>query len=307
MAVYRIYDAAGNPEEIDLESYEPPHAAKIIFCHQDEILDEALAAIKIDDLRFGAAMPWPKTHERMRFRPGEVSAWIGPNGDGKSLLTGFLMAHWATQEQRCLTLSLEMSIRMQLKRILRQLACSEKITRETAIDLTIRRLGNWMAFLDHVGHIDPDETVRLLDFAIRRMKFEHVLIDNLTMICPPSRENDEKSSRFVADLVRIARETGCHIHLVGHIRKPDDDRRLTRYDWRGTGATVDMVHNVVIVQRNMKKARAEEEGVFSDDPDCWLIVDKQRNAEFTGKFGFWFRSPSLRLVESLVDHPQPYV
>jgi twinkle protein len=126
------------------------------------------------------------------------------------------------------------------------------------------------------------------------------------MIVPPGHNSDEQAARFVAGLVQIARETGIHVHLVGHIRKPEDARRLSRYDWRGTGACADMVHNVLIVQGNAKKRGAEERGdsTYDKDPDTSLIVDKQRNGASCAPIGLWWWDKSLSWAESGLDRPR---
>jgi twinkle protein len=109
----------------------------------------------------------------------------------------------------------------------------------------------------------------------------------------------------VLALVQIARDTGCHIHLLGHVRKPDEQRPPSRYDWRGTGACSDLVHNVIIVYGNDRKRRADEKGdaKHAGEPDVTLAVDKQRNGEFRGKLKFWWRPQELQLVQYLGDDP----
>jgi len=263
--------------------------------------DRAWAKIQQSDALYGDAMPWAKTHAKIRFRPGEVTGWIGPNRDGKSLLLGYLAAHWALQETRVVIASLEMDVGLQLKRISRQLLCDE-LPKEADFDMLLRRLSH-LNFLDFVGHLGPAQILKLARHAGER--FRHVIIDNLTLIVPPGRDTDASASAFVRGLVEIARETECHIHLVGHVRKPDEDRWLTRYDWRGTGACPDMVHNVVIVHRNEKKHRKLEAGDNSliEKPDVFLTVDKQRNGEYHGRLGFWWRPIALQLVEYGNDEP----
>ena len=50
----------------------------------------------------------------------------------------------------------------------------------------------------------------------------------------------------------------------------------------------------------MKKRKAiENKSSYSyTDPDGLFIVDKQRNGEFTGKFGFWFHDESLQWIDN---------
>ena len=40
---------------------------------------------------WGDKMPWPKTHELIRLREGELSIWAGMSGSFKSMLCGQVM------------------------------------------------------------------------------------------------------------------------------------------------------------------------------------------------------------------------
>lgn len=257
--------------------------------------------IQQSDALYGDCMPWRKTHDKIRFRPGEITAWIGPNRDGKSLLTGYLAAHWALQETPTLVCSLEMDVGIQIKRLVRQLLCTEAPTRPLFEMLLVRLMH--LDFLDFVGHMPPHQMLAIVSSAGAR--FRHIVIDNLTLIIPPGRNTDESSAIFVRGLVETARTTNCHVHVIGHVRKPDEDRLLNRYDWRGTGACPDMVHNVILVQANEKKRRAAERNDFSHarDADVFITVDKQRNGEFHGRLPFWWRPAALQLVEQWGDEP----
>jgi twinkle protein len=266
---------------------------------EDDFLERTWTKVTQSDALYGDALPWSKTHDKIRFRPHEVTAWIGPNGDGKSLLMGYVAANWALHDTKVLMCSLEMDVGIQLKRLCRQFLCSAAPRRDTVEMLLVRLLH--LNFLDFVGHKSPHEMLTIVRGASER--FSHIVIDNLTLIVPPGRSSDESSVVFVRALVEIARDSGCHIHLLGHVRKPDDQRAPSRYDWRGTGACPDMVHNVIIVYRNERKSRAEEKAdtKYAGEPDVWVRVDKQRNGEYRGKFGFWWRPDALQLVQHLGD------
>lgn len=292
-AVVSIRSAAGASRALaDIPVIESAHDA--------DFEERAWVKIQQSDALYGDAMPWPKTHDKLRFRPGEVTGWIGPNRDGKSLLLGYIGAHWALHESRVLVMSLENDVAIQLKRLSRQLLCTDTPARAD-FSMLLARLYH-LNFMDYVGPMAPRELLPLVREAATR--FRHVIVDNMTLIVPPGRTSDELSAVFVQALVKIARDAQCHIHLVAHVRKPMDPRvMLTRYDWRGSGACPDMVHNVVIVQANEKKRAALEKGEQdqASNPDAYLIVDKQRNGEYHGRMGFWWRPASLQLVANWGD------
>jgi twinkle protein len=302
--VSAIHSATGHVTDIDLDAYHgAPDRQRIVSAYSEISRDRGSHRITQDEEVYGDPLPWAKTHRAMRFRPHEVSAWIGPNGDGKSLMLGSVAFGWALAGRRVLVVSLEMDIGTQVARMARQALCKSDINYDE-LDLLLSKVGLDLFFFDYVGQVSPTRIVALVTYAALRMKCAHVVIDNLTMIVPPGRNSDEEAARFTALLVQVARETGVHIHLVGHIRKPEDDRRLTRYDWRGTGACPDMVHNVLIVQGNGKKRRSEERGEPArDDPDHYLIVDKQRNGAHCPPFLLWFWQRSLSWCESPADSP----
>jgi twinkle protein len=306
-AVLKLVSPSGDVQSIDVQAFmRSEFAGKLVGAGNFDVVERGWACIQQRDCSFGDAMPWAKTQQKMRFRPGEVTAWIGPNRDGKSLLLGYLAAHWALQETRVLMCSLEMDVGLQVKRISRQMLCTETPDKDR-LDMLLQRITIYLNFLDHVGHISPRLVAGLARYAGLVAGFRHIIIDNLTLIVPPGRDTDESSAVFVRSLVEVARDTGAHIHLVGHVRKPErDDRMLNRYDWRGTGACADMVSNVIIVQSNEKKRRKIAAGDFSltGKPDVFVTVDKQRNGEFHGQFGFWWRPAALQLVEHGDEDPK---
>jgi twinkle protein len=306
-SVIQFRSLNGERQNVDLEAFaKTEYPSMILQAMDDEFEQRAWDRIQLQDDHYGDAMPWPKTQQKIRFRPGEVTAWIGPNRDGKSLLLGYLAASWALEQRRVLMCSLEMDVGTQLKRISRQLLCTESPTR-AALGMMLARLMR-LHFFDFVGHMPPHEVLWLVKYAAAAVRCAHIVIDNLTLIVPPGRNTDESSAVFVRGLVAVARETSCHIHLVGHVRKPEEDRLLNRYDWRGTGACADMVHNVIVIQANERKRRAAEREDFSKshEGDVFITVDKQRNGEFHGRMPFWWRPSALRLVEYGSDQPEPF-
>ena len=300
--VLKFRSASGEVQQADVEAFaRTEYPALLQSAFSIDFEERMWARIQQSDKLYGDEMPWSKTHERIRFRPSEVTAWIGPNRDGKSLLLGYLAAHWALQQNPVVMCSLEMDVGTQLKRISRQLLCTDAPHREAASMLLARLC--FLRILDYVGHLPPARVIALAKFAAVSFECKHLIIDNLTLIVPPGRNTDESSAVFVRQLVEVARATNCHIHLVGHVRKPEFDRPPSRYDWRGTGACPDMVQNVIIVYANEKKRRAEEKNdpKYASEPDVYLNVDKQRNGEYQGRMGFWWRPAALQLVQHLGD------
>jgi twinkle protein len=305
--ILKFRSASGQVRDIDLDAFaKTEYPALIRSALDDDFEARAWARIQQKDDTYGDCMPWEKTKQKIRFRPGEVTAWIGPNRDGKSLLLGYLAANWALEQKRTLICSLEMDVGTQLKRLSRQLLCTDS-PEKIAFEMMMARL-LYLHFFDYVGHLPTHRMLSLVKFGAAGLQASHIVVDNLTLIVPPGRNTDEISAVFVRGLVEVARETGCHIHLVGHVRKPDEDRMLNRYDWRGTGACPDMVHNVIVVQANERKRKASEKGDFSraEESDVFVTVDKQRNGEYHGLINFWWRPAALQLVEYPCDEARRF-
>lgn len=250
----------------------------------------------------GATLPWSKTKDNLRFRPGEVTIWSGQNGHGKSLVLGQACMGFLAQGERVCIASFEMRPVITLARICRQaLGCSKPDPDDirgfhTATD-------NALYLYDQQGSVKPDQVLAVARFSADKLNVKHFVVDSF-MKCGipedgPNAFNAQKA--FLDSLCSVAKDTGLHIHLVAHSRKQKDE--LTppgKMDVKGSGSITDQVDNVITVWRNKAKEREFQEKGVSEvhDPDCLLICDKQRNGEWEGKIGLWFIQPSLQFVEN---------
>jgi twinkle protein len=244
----------------------------------------------------------------LAFRPGEVTVWAGYNGHRKSMFTSQVMLDLAVQKQRVLVASLEMAPVRTLARMTRQ-ACGTAIPLPAEID----RFSAWsegrLWLFDHVGKIDGDTCTALCRYFADTLRGHHVFIDSMMMVCG-SEEHMDEQKQFVTSLCRMAVETGLHIHLIAHCRKPaaGDEQPPSKYDIKGTGAISDQAANVVTVWFNRKKAAAKNEAQPYDSltPDALITVEKQRNGAWEGRLKFWFDDASLRFLAERMDSADPY-
>jgi twinkle protein len=134
-----------------------------------------------------------------------------------------------------------------------------------------------------------------------------VFIDSMMMVCA-SEESLDEQKQFMTDTVRFAQETGLHVHLVAHCRKPQqgEDRPPTKYDLRGSAAISDQAHNVVTVWANKAKKQKPDDDL-AGDPDALVTVEKQRNGSYEGKVKLWFDDSSLRFCDDRTSAVEPYV
>lgn len=250
----------------------------------------------------GAVLPWSKTQENLRFRPGEVTLWSGMNGHGKSLVIGQMCLGFLTQGQKVSIASFEMRPVTTLARICRQATgCAKPEPDE--IRGFHEATDNALYLYDQLGSVKPEQVLAVARFCADKLGVKHYVIDSL-MKCGvpedgPNAFNAQKE--FIDKLCSVAKDTGLHIHLVAHSRKQKDEMAPPgKMDVKGSGSITDQVDNVITVWRNKAKEKEfAEKGVSQvAEPDCMLLCDKQRNGEWEGRVGLWFIPSALQFVEN---------
>ena len=300
------------PDSIDFAAYErqTEAAAKVRPASAYVVdLDAQFAPRERSSRR--PRMSSTKLGRCLEFRPGEVTAWAGYNGHRKSLVVGQTFLDLCSQGERCLVMSFEMLPAVTLARMARQAfgsAAPSKRQRDAFMSWTTDRL--WI--FDHMGRFSPGKCMAVLRYFAEELQGTHVAIDSMMMVCE-SEESLDEQKQFVTDLVRVAQETGLHLHLVAHCKKPlDESRPPTKYDIRGSSAISDQVHNVAMVWANRaKKAALEASGAnpeekWLEQPDAMLGIDKQRNGAFEGKLKLWWDEASYRFTNERMTPIEPY-
>lgn len=260
------------------------------------------------------AMTSTKAARFIEFRPAEVTGWAGFNGHRKSMFTSQLMLDLCRQGQRTLSASFEMQPGKQLARMARQasaVAHPSTDWRHAFSRWTDKRL--WL--FDHLGRTTPQAVIGLCRYFALELKGRHVFVDSLMMVCP-SEDTLDQQAQFVGDLCSVARDTGLHIHLVMHARKPqggDESKPPTKYDIRGAAAISDKLDNVITVWMNKARREAMEAGpthrAYAEQeskPDAAITIEKQRNAEWEGRLQMWFDAASLRFCDDRISPVEPY-
>lgn len=251
----------------------------------------------------GASLPWPKTHETLRLRPAEVTLWSGFNGHGKSLVLGQVMLHLLKEQKVCIA-SFEMKPTATLARMCRQALGSNSPT-----DDYVRRFCDKAAeklwLYDQQGTVTPKRLISVVQYAAEVLGVQHFVIDSL-MKCGINDDDYNGQKRFIDSLCAVARDTGCHIHLVAHSRKGQDElSQPSKMDVKGSGSITDQVDNVLTVWRNKPKenliAAGKADAAKLNQPDTYIICDKQRHGEWEGNVGLWFDKAGMRFMEQKVN------
>lgn len=247
-----------------------------------------------------ATMFSSKLRHVLEFRPSEVTTWAGYSGHRKSFFTGQVGLELSAQREKVLMASFEMLPRITLARMARQSFGTNQIGRDSLLHFA-RWTDNRLWVLDHQGRFDPGKMLAICLYFAHELGGTQVFIDSMMMVCA-SEESLDEQKRLMTDLVRIADETGLHIHLVAHCKKPVDEGRVpTKYDVRGSAAITDQSHNVVMVWQNKAKKAALEVNPHDAEqlakPDAIVAIDKQRNGPFEGKLKLWFDDASFRFTD----------
>lgn len=272
------------------------------------LMDDVIRQLS-DDGTAGDALPWEKAARLFRLRPHEMTIWPGSNGSAKSTVLSEILLSLAHAGKRVVIVSLEMPAYRVAAKMAIQAFCNRHPQRGE-VEAWAEQLGDALCFLDLTGDLAPEDVVNLVGYCAHELETQHILIDNLTKIVSADNDHADEQRRFVARLHRTAIDTGMHVHLVCHTRKPtgDEDRPPSRYEAAGSRTLVDQPDNVVTVWRNRGKERKQADGELgvADKPDVILNVDKQRHGDFTGLLKLWMDRHCYRFVGGWGQSSTPY-
>lgn len=298
------------PDDLDFAAYMQQTEASVKV-RKASAFAEALAQHFVPRVHGASvtAMHTTKLGRELEYRPGEVTVYAGFNGHRKSIFTGQVAIDLCAQGKRVLVASLEMLPAMTLSRMARQ-ALAEARPGKPATDRFSRWTDDRLWLFDHVGRLTPAHAIGVLRYFADELQGEHVFLDSMMMVCA-SEEHLDEQKQFMTDLVRVAQETGVHVHLVAHCRKPQDETRPpTKYDLRGSAAISDQAHNIVMIWANKAKAQKVRDGHADEEdmnkPDALVLVEKQRNGEFEGRLAMWFEPASLRFCNDRFSPVDPF-
>lgn len=257
---------------------------------REDVIDEIFG----EGQSSGFTLPWMKSHDLFRVRPGEVSVWAGFNGHGKSFVTGQVMLSLMRQKQKTCIASFEMPPRKTLKRM----ACQAITTRhptEQAVNRFLDLFEGKLFLYDQLGEVTPDRILGVIYYCAEKLGVTQFVVDSLMKVV--SDEDDYNGQkRFIGKLCSAAKDLNIHIHLVHHSRKREDEgKRPGKQDSKGSGAIVDQADNFISVFKFPPPKRVEPDEV---PPTHGLFVDKARHGEWEGLISLWFDEASLQFCET---------
>lgn len=290
------------PEGIDFADYaENRESEKDNIKTPRSFHDALIAALDKNSAVQGASMPWTKTHEKIRFRDGEVTMWHGYSGHKKSMALGYVALGFMQQNLPVCIASFEMQPVSTLSRMLKQASGTTEPTTyalEQFLNFTDSKL--WL--YDKQGTLTQETLFGVMYYAADKLGVKHFVIDSLMRVVP--NEDDYNAQKnFVIKLCEIAKETGMHIHFVHHNRKGDESKEAGSQGAKGTGAIKDNVDNAIEVWTKYKtidekNLASKNDAEVMELPDTYVICTKQRHGEWEGKIALWFDFGSLQFKGS---------
>jgi twinkle protein len=254
----------------------------------------------------GYTPPWEYAKGKILFRPDELSIWGGINGHGKSQLLGHIILSSMQQGARICIASLEIKPKKLLMRLTRQATGLAQPT-ENYIRATHEWYEDKLWLFDLVGTAKADRLLDVFLYARQRYGIDIFVIDSF-MKCGIDEEDFKAQKAFIEKICDFKNQHNCHIHIVVHPRKANDENQLpSKLDCKGTGAITDLADNCFTVWRNKAKeeiAQMKLNGKILnakqlaklEECDCIWRCDKQRNGEWEGKIALWFDKQSFQYL-----------
>lgn len=280
-------------------------AAKWLANAKPRRLDDLLSAL---DLRDGLASVYYPSEESMRlvfappiligrggrisFRPGEVSAWTGYAGHGKTTLLTFLAnMDIALRDSVYFFASMEMLP----KKILHKMATATIGLTPTAeaMDFFVNNVGTKLLFANVLGYIEEEKLFQMMLYCVRRYGMTAAVIDSF-MAVSDLEEDYPRQGKFMSRLCAFAKEHSIHIHIVCHPRKGDENSAPGMMDVKGGSVIINRADVTLVVQRNMEKVKMMEDNLpeeqYSAISDTVVLCRKDRETGWRGKIEMFFNA-----------------
>lgn len=260
-------------------------------------------------------LPWAKTRYSFDFRPGEVTVWAGQNGHGKSLITGQVALSMMGQGERVCVASFEMSPTRTLQRMARMFSGFNPFAPEFQNEESYSQFENlydqftdWtdgkLWLYDQTGTTDSQLVIGMARYCAKELKINQLFIDNLAK-CVKAEDDYNGQKAFIDEMMAIAKDYQCHIHIVHHLKKPPKETdKPDKSDVKGSGSIIDQPDNLFLVWRNKGKEEDRKAGTNkkSQEPDQFLFCRKQRNYEGSDEgeptIALWYHKDSSLFLES---------
>jgi len=300
------------------ETYDPEELRAAVDFLPD-VINEFYPA---DGVAPGFDLPFKAAKGKIRIRYSELSVWTGINSHGKSQCLGHVTIGGIAQGEKFCIASLELKPAKLLRRMTIQATGKKKPSIQE-----ITECQDWFDervwLFDLTGTAKVDKLLSVFEYARKRYGVRQFIIDSL-MKCGIGEDDYRGQKQFIERLCDFVNEHNCHIHLVAHSRKHDNEtHKPNKLDVKGTGAITDLAHNCFTVWRNKEKEKeikalharsglTKEQMVeayekLQQEADVWLICDKQREGDWEGNIYLSFSMESYQYLDDWTNEPINYV
>jgi twinkle protein len=271
----------------------------------------------------GYDTPW---HPKLpfRIRPGEFTVLSGYDGAGKTAAINHLILRLLEQGARVLDCSLEIKPERTLQWMAKQALCKRRPDSRQELDAVLEWMAGGIWIFDYVGTADMARMFEAMLYAVKRHGVNVIFIDSLFK-CGIGSDDYNAQKDFVAKLCDFCRDTGVHVFLVAHTRKPpvntggrNEDRVPSKDEISGSGDIKNAAFNILIIWRNKakhnkldelrEKGSTDFEAIrkLEEQPDGRMRLDKNRMEGIEREICLWYHPDSTQFRASREELPRPF-
>ena len=255
-----------------------------------EWTDEVLQYCMSGDNLSGIKLPWPCLDTKFRLQEGSTSLMCGQSGSGKSMIAGQFALHAMEQGYKSLIISLEMTVRSSIARMVKQRCLIASPGMDEVLDFA-RWTNGKLWFYRQQGSINFKTLLAVVRYTVAKLGVKFIVVDSLMTLGDISGEDYPAQRRLMLALSIAARDLGVHILLITHARKGlSVDDRLDKFSVAGSADLTNLACNVILLQRTAVSRRERD----ATAPDATFEIAKARHfdtAETT--LDLWFDSASM--------------
>ena len=320
MSLENIQDLVQNnrnllPDDVDFARYFQQSKHSTIIVQGSHFIEETKQRIANSHARIGATLPFQKTHDDLLFNSG-VSVWAGINGHGKSTMLFQICIGLQKQGHTVCIASVEMEGSEILKTMTNQ-AAGCKASPDFA-ETYANWAGERLQIYNASGETRQEDMLGAIIWAADNRNVTHFVVDNLMMLTDGDIGERAMNSQkyFVSRCKDIARDKKIHIHIVHHMRKIEDERKVpSKMDVMGGISISNLVDYLFIVWKNKDRARhmAVPERFRTSNPEleqmpgAYLICDKNRSTGVERTYGLWFDTDAQQFLDGIKKRPTPMI
>ncbi len=264
----------------------------------------------------GYSLPYAALHDKMLFRPAELTLWSGASGSGKSQIISDCIPKWIQEGSRVCVASLEMKPQWTLKRMVKQTAGVDRAT-EPCIRDCLTWLDAGLLLYEHVGKASISNLLEVFGYARAKYGADQFVVDSL-MRLGIAGDDYTGQEKAVYQLVDWCMANNVHVHLVAHSRKGERDAGPpATEDIKGAMEIGANAYNILTIWRDRKheelikaaKDDAVRQALEDEKAPVILNVAKQRNGDYEGRVRLWFNQQTYQ-YHSATDnrlYPRKYL